>query len=55
MNNQKLSTPLAVRMPCHLREWLKSEAQRSQRSLNKEIVYRLQQSQLQQEAKETTQ
>lgn len=55
MTDVKLSTPLAVRVPCPLREWLKNQAQHSQRSLNKEIVYRLEQSRAQQEAKEAKQ
>lgn len=55
MDKPKLSTPLAVRVPCSLREWLKAQAQRSQRSLNKEIVYRLEKSRIHEEAKEVRQ
>lgn len=51
MNEVKLSTPLAVRVPCTLREWLKIQARQSQRSLNKEIVYRLEQSRAHDEAR----
>lgn len=55
MDKPKLSTPLAVRVPCSLREWLKAQAQRSHRSLNGEIVFRLEQSRSQQQAKEARQ
>lgn len=37
---RKLS-PLQIRMPPELREWLKAEAARNHRSLNSEIVARL--------------
>lgn len=55
MFEQKMTTPLAVRVDYKLREWLKYQAKRNQRSLNKEIAFRLEQSKMQQEAKEMQQ
>ncbi len=37
--------PLQIRLPHELREWLKAEAERNRRSLNSEIVARLEASQ----------
>ena len=42
MEGARKIAPLQVRMPPELREWLKVEAARNHRSLNSEIVMRLQ-------------
>lgn len=55
MSKQQMTTPLAVRVEAPLREWLKYQARCNQRSLNKEIAYRLEQSKAQQLAKEMQQ
>lgn len=41
MEGARKISPLQVRMPPELREWLKSEAAKNHRSLNSEIVARL--------------
>jgi len=42
MEGARQISPLQVRLPLELREWLKAEAARNHRSLNSEIVMRLQ-------------
>lgn len=37
----KQKPPFPLRMPNELRQWLESSAQKNERSLNNEIVYRL--------------
>lgn len=41
MQGARKISPLQVRLPLELREWLKAEAAKNQRSLNGEIVARL--------------
>lgn len=41
MEGARLISPLQVRMPPELREFLKREAEKNRRSLNSEIVSRL--------------
>lgn len=41
MEGARQISPLQVRLPLELREWLKAEAERNRRSLNSEIVARL--------------
>jgi predicted HicB family RNase H-like nuclease len=45
MEGARKISPMQVRLPPELREWLKTEAARNHRSLNSEIVMRLQASQ----------
>lgn len=46
---------MSLRLPPELKEWLHAKAKMEGRSLNSEVVRRLQQSKLQQEAKEMAQ
>lgn len=41
--------PLGVRMPEELKQWLKDQAEKNMRSLNSELVIRLQESRANQE------
>jgi len=41
--------PLGVRMPEELKQWLKDQAEKNMRSLNSELVIRLQESRINQE------
>ena len=41
--------PLGVRMPEELKQWLKDQAEKNMRSLNSELVIRLQESRTNQE------
>lgn len=41
--------PLGVRMPEELKQWLKHQAEKNMRSLNSELVIRLQESRTNQE------
>lgn len=45
MEGARQISPMQVRIPAELREWLKEEAARNHRSLNSEILMRLQSSQ----------
>ena len=54
MEKQSQPKPTPVRMPDELRIWLKHQCIDNRRSLNSEIVQRLEQSQRQQLQKEAT-
>lgn len=41
MEGARQISPLQIRLPHELREWLKVEAERNRRSLNSEVVARL--------------
>jgi predicted HicB family RNase H-like nuclease len=52
MEGARKISPLQVRMPPELREWLKSEAARNHRSLNSEVVARLEASKAETKARQ---
>lgn len=51
--NQESKKPLGVRLPDELKQWLKHQAVDNRRSLNAEIIVRLEASRRQQEAENT--
>ena len=54
MEGARKINPLQVRLPLDLREWLKQQAELNHRSLNGEIVVRLESSRVDQERNEKT-
>jgi hypothetical protein len=54
MNEAKKIPPLQVRVPTDLKAWLKEQAQKNHRSLNGELVYRLERSRQQEGAPRET-
>lgn len=55
MKDARQITQTPVRLPADLKRWLQHEAIDNHRSLNGEIVYRLEQLRAQQKARETQQ
>ena len=51
MKGMKVVPPMQVRLPDELKTWLKHQAIDNRRSLNSELLHRLEQSRVQQEAK----
>lgn len=52
ITTEKQMQPTPIRIPPDLKQWLQSEAEKNRRSLNGEVLIRLERSQAQQKSKE---
>lgn len=55
MKNARQVTPTPVRLPPDLKRWLQNSAIENHRSLNSEVLHRLEKSRINEEAKEMQQ